>query len=157
MIAGSELRRAVVWAIVGLLYGFLLAFLSLGAGGSGHGTLLPLIASSAPLGMSYLVASSDAEREAALFVMLFAGPLLWMLLGWLVALPGRGAGFGATLLVLHYASAFAFLVTTGITPKGLSGKIPVFALAWASAYLFGQIGFWWRIALGAKTKPSADL
>ena len=81
MSAGSEWRQAVVWAVAGLLYGFLLAFLSLGAGGSGHGTLLPLIASSAPLGVTYLVASSDAGREAALFIMLFAGPLLWMLLG----------------------------------------------------------------------------
>lgn len=155
MIAGLELRRAVVWAVVDLLYGFLLAFLSLGAGCSGHGTLLPLIASSAPLGVTYLVAGSDAGREAALFIMLFAGPLLWMLLGWLVA-PGPRVGFGAAMLALHYASAIALLVTTGITPKGMSGRIPDFELAWAPTYLFGQIGFWWRIAHGAKTKPQAD-
>jgi hypothetical protein len=67
MTAGSEWRRAVVGAIAGLLYGLLLAFLSFGAIGAGHGTLIPLIVSSAPLGVAYPGAGSDAERGAALF------------------------------------------------------------------------------------------
>jgi len=157
MTAGSEWRQAVVGAIAGLLYGLLLAFLSFGAIGAGHGTLIPLIVSSAPLGVAYPGASSDAEREAALFTMLFAGPLLWMLLGWLVALAGRRAGLAAAVLLMHYASALALVATTGLGLRGLAKEIPDFVLVWAPAYLLGQIGLWWRIVRGAEAKPSADL
>jgi len=45
MSAGSEPKRAIVGAMVGLLYGSILAFLSLGAAGGGHGTLIPLLLS----------------------------------------------------------------------------------------------------------------
>jgi hypothetical protein len=146
MTAGSQWRRAVVGAIAGLLYGLLLAFLSFGAAGAGHGTLIPLIVSSAPLGVTYPGAGSDTERGAALFTMLFAGPLLWMLLGWLVALPGRRARLAAAvLLLLHYASALALVATTGLALRGLAKEIPDFVLAWAPAYLLGQVGLWWRI------------
>ncbi len=157
MKAGSEWRQAVVGAIAGLLYGLLLAFLSFGAIGAGHGTLIPLIVSSAPLGVAYPGASSDAEREAALFTMLFAGPLLWMLLGWLVALASRRAGLAAAVLLMHYASALALVATTGLGLRGLAKEIPDFVLVWAPAYLLGQIGLWWRIVRGAEAKPSADL
>ena len=102
-------------------------------------------------------ASSDAEREAALFTMLFAGPLLWMLLGWLVALAGRRAGLAAAVLLMHYASALALVATTGLGLRGLAKEIPDFVLVWAPAYLLGQVGLWWRIVRGAEAKPSADL
>ena len=157
MTAGSEWRQVVVGAIAGLLYGLLLAFLSFGAIGAGHGTLIPLIVSSAPLGVAYPGASSDAEREAALFTMLFAGPLLWMLLGWLVALASRRAGLAAAVLLMHYASALALVATTGLGLRGLAKEIPDFVLVWAPAYLLGQVGLWWRIVRGAEAKPSADL
>jgi hypothetical protein len=145
MTAGSQWRPAVVGAIAGLLYGLLLAFLSFGAAGAGHGTLIPLIVSSAPLGVTYPGAGSDTERGAALFTMLFAGPLLWMLLGWLVALPGRRTRVAAAVLLLHYASALALVATTGLTLRGMAKEIPDFVLAWAPAYLLGQVGLWWRI------------
>jgi hypothetical protein len=148
MTAGSQWRPAVVGATAGLVYGFLLALLSFGAAGAGHGTLIPLIVSSAPLGVTYPGAGSDTERGAALFTMLFAGPLLWMLLGWLVALPGRRAVLAATVLLLHYASALALVATTGLTLRGLAKEIPDFVLAWAPAYLLGQVGLWWRIVRG---------
>ena len=157
MTAGSKWRQAVVGAIAGLLYGLLLAFLSFGAVGAGHGTLIPLIVSSAPLGVAYPGASSDAECEAAFFTMLFAGPLLWMLLGWLVALAGRRAGLAAAVLLMHYASALALVATTGLGLRGMAKEIPDFVLAWAPAYLLGQVGLWWRIVRGAEAKPSADL
>jgi hypothetical protein len=52
VITGSDSRRAIVGAIVGLLYGFILMILSVFAAGAGH----PLWLSSAPLGGFGLVA-----------------------------------------------------------------------------------------------------
>ena len=81
-----------------------------------------------------------------------------MLLGWLLALPGRRAGLAAALLLLHYASAFALVATTDLTLRGLANEIPDLVLVWAPAYLLGQLGLWWRIVHRAEAKPlSADL
>lgn len=150
MTAGSNWKRAVAGAIAGFMYGFLLAFLSFGAIGAGHGTLIALIVSSAPLGVAYLGAGSDAARGAALFSMLLAGPLLWMLLGWLVALPGRRIGLAAALLLLHYASALGMVAASDLTLRGLAKEIPDFVLVWAPVYLLGQVGLWWRIFVGQR-------
>src|SRR5258707_5584070 len=46
-----ESRRAIVGALVGFAYGSILSFLSLGAAGAGHGSLVPFYLSSAPLGV----------------------------------------------------------------------------------------------------------
>ena len=156
MTAGSNRKQAAAGAIAGLFYGFLLALLSFGAAGAGHGTLIPLIVSSAPLGVAYLGAGSDAARGAAILSMLFAGPLLWMLLGWLVALPGRRIGLAAALLVLHDASALGLVATSDLTLRSLGQAIPDFVLIWAPVYLLGQIGLWWRIIRGSAAKPAAD-
>ena len=59
MTASSGTRRATVGLLVGLLYGSILAFLSLGAAGAGHGTLIPLLLSSAPLSVFYWLANAD--------------------------------------------------------------------------------------------------
>ena len=48
-------------------------------------------------------------------------------------------------LLLHYASALALVATTGLTLRGMAKEIPDFVLAWAPAYLLGQVGLWWRI------------
>src|SRR6185369_10226489 len=153
--AVSNWKRAVAGALAGLLYGFFLAFLSFGAAGVGHGTLVPLIVSSAPLGVGYPGADSDTARGTALAIMLFAGPLLWMLLGWLVALPGRGRRLAAALLLLHYASALALVATADLTLKGIANKIPDFVFAWAPVYLLGQAVLWWRMVRGVQAKESA--
>jgi hypothetical protein len=84
----GETTRAIIGAVSGLLYGCVLAVLSLGAVGGGHGTLIPLLMSSAPLSVSYLVA--DAGREAALYAMLYGGSLVWVVLGSLSCWPAAG-------------------------------------------------------------------
>ncbi|MCC8937449.1 hypothetical protein H8A99_13445 [Bradyrhizobium sp. Arg68] len=144
MTAGSSWKRAAADAIAGLAYGLLLASLSFGAIGAGHGTLIPLVVSSAPLGIGYLGAGLDAARGTALFCMLYFGPLLWMLLGWLVALPGR-ITLAAGLLLLHYASAFGLVAMSDLTLRGIAQEVPDFVFAWAPAYLLGQLGLCWRI------------
>ncbi|MBR0874075.1 hypothetical protein JQ633_27205 [Bradyrhizobium tropiciagri] len=145
MTAGADWKRAVAGAAAGLVYGILLAILSLGAAGDGHGTLIPLVVSSAPLGVAYLGAGSDAARGTAFFSMLFAGPVLWVLLGFLVALPGRRIKLAAVLLLMHDASALGLVAASGLTLRGIAKEIPDFVLVWGPAYLLGQAGLWWRI------------
>jgi hypothetical protein len=74
MRAGPEARQAIVGAMVGLFYGSVLAFLSLGAIGGGHGSIVPLLLSSAPLGVLLLVGNlvgASHVGEAILFAMLY--------------------------------------------------------------------------------------
>jgi hypothetical protein len=74
MRAGPDARQAIVGAMVGLLYGSVLAFLSLGAIGGGHGSIVPLLLSSAPLGVLLLVGNlvgASHVGEAILFAMLY--------------------------------------------------------------------------------------
>ena len=143
MMSGSKTKRAVAGAGAGLLYGCVLAFLSLVAAGAGHGTPIPISVSSAPLGLFY-----PFSREATFFVMLFGAPLVWMALGCLFALANRGAGTAMALLLLlllHYATALALLATTGATPRDITGRIPEVFIVWALVYLAGQLALWWRI------------
>lgn len=113
MRAGSASKRAIVGTMVGLLYGSLLAFLSIVAAGGGHGTIVPLLLSSAPLS-GFLYAPSGVN-DAMLFALLLGGPVMWAVLGSLVALSGRGRRHGVTqaLVLLHYASGLALLATRG--------------------------------------------
>jgi hypothetical protein len=154
MTFGSEARRSIAGAAAGLFYGFVLSFLSFGAAGAGHGTLIPLLLSSAPLGAFYSAADTDGGRGDALFAMLFGGPLLWMVLGWLVSRAGRGAVAAAGLLALHYASGLAIVAATGDSPRGLAGEIPDFFKIWAPAYLIGQLVLWWQIARRLRRQPT---
>jgi len=154
--AGSEWRRAIVGAIVGLVYGSTLMFLSIGAVGGGHGTSIPLFLSSAPLSAFYLVADADAGREAALFAMLFSAPFLWAALGLLVALSGRRKRLTQVLVLLHYASGLALIaITVGwrAWPADLK-RAPELVVAWATVYLVGQMALWWRMSRPAPQQPS---
>lgn len=151
MTARSGSRRAIVGVMVGLLYGSLLAVLSLGAAGAGHGTLIPLLLSSAPLSVFYWVADTDAGREAAGLAMLFGGPVLWAALGALVALHRRGNGLRLTpvLVLLQYASGLALVAATfGWIPDVLAElkRAPELIIMWATVYLVGQVTLWWQIS-----------
>jgi hypothetical protein len=159
MTASSGSRRAIVGVMVAFLYGSILAFLSLGAVGGGHGTLIPLLLSSAPLGVFYWVADSDAGREAALFAMLFGAAFEWAALGSLVTLPGRGKrlGLALVLVLLHYASGLALVAATVgrvlDVPADLkrAGELVVM---WAMVYLVGQAALWWHISKRHHLRPT---
>ena len=56
-----RLRRAIAGAMIGLLYGSILAFLSIVAAGGGHGTIVPLLLSSAPLSVFLYAPSGVSE------------------------------------------------------------------------------------------------
>jgi hypothetical protein len=149
MTAGSESRRAIVGAIVGLLYGFILTFLSIFAAGAGHGTSIPLWLSSAPLGAFGLVAWRVGASPVANYAMLLSPPLVWAVLGSLAALSKRSR-VTEVLLLLQYASGLALVATTGGVLADLDVMwrdvwVTVYFVVWATVYLVGQVGLWWRI------------
>ena len=158
MTASSGSKRAIVGVMVGFLYGSILAFLSLGAGGAGHGTIFPLLLSSAPLGV-FWVADTGGGREAAFLAMLFGGPFLWAALGSLVALPGRGKGLRRTqiLVLLHYASGLALVAATDSGLPDLPADLkraPELVIMWATVYLAGQVALWWRASRHGEHGPT---
>jgi len=132
----SEARRVIVGAIVGLLYGSLLAFISMLAAGAGHGTYVALYLSSAPLG-AY---GFDAG--------LFGAPPVWATFGALAA-SGRVEvrRLAQVLAVLHYASGVALVVANDeVTYLLRMLRIsPEFIVVWATIYLIGQVALWRRI------------
>jgi hypothetical protein len=147
MRAGSESRRAIVGAIVGLLYGSILAFLSLLATGAGHNTYVPLFLSSAPLGAFGFEAG------------LLGAPLVLATFGSLVAPFGRGKRLRLTqvLVLLHYASGLALVATTRDELAHLEFVLrisPEFIVVWATVYLVGQVALWWRIGRRNQLRPT---
>lgn len=156
MTASSGSKRAIVGVMVGFLYGSILAFLSLGAAGAGHGTIIPLFLSSAPLGVFW---DTGGGREAAFLAMLFGGPFLWAALGSLVALPGRGKGLRRTqiLVLLHYASGLALVAATDSGLPDLPADLkraPELVIMWATVYLAGQVALWWQMSKRGQLRPT---
>jgi hypothetical protein len=131
---GSELKRAIAGAVTGILYGSALAYLSIGAAGGGRGTLIPLLMSSAPISAFDLMAAS------------YAMPVLWAMLGVLVALSGssKGRRLAQGALLLHYVSGIALVAIYG-NPQYLArlytGKED-FLAGWLMLYLVGQVVTW---------------
>lgn len=158
MAAGSDSRRAIAGAIVGLLYGSTLALWSLVLFGSGHATSIPLFLSSAPLGIVALVGKLVGEPYVGYgyTAALLGAPLVWAALGSLVALSGRASTFRLTpvLLLLHYASGLALVATTGEGPAHLQ-RLPGIWLdlaMWATVYLAGQVALWSWMRAGSASR-----
>jgi hypothetical protein len=158
MRAGSASRRAIVGAMLGLLYGSLLAFLSIVAAGGGHGTIVPLLLSSAPL--SVFLYAPTGVSDAMLIALLLGALLVWAALGSLVALPGRGTRLrlAQLLILLQYASGLALLATRGAELLPLPSFVNVYlivnVLVWATVYLVGQVALWWRMSRPAPHQPT---
>jgi hypothetical protein len=151
MTAGSEPRRAIVGAMLGFLYGSILTFVSIFAAGAGHGTSIPLLLSSAPLAVFGLVESP--WRISGYYVgdhaLLLSAPLVWAMLGSLVALSGRGKLLRLTqvLVLLQYASGLALAATTGgdLDILARDAWVRIYVVVWTTVYLVGQVALWWRI------------
>lgn len=130
--------RAIAGALVGLLYGAILALLAFFAAGMGHGTYMPLALSSAPLG------------AFGFFAGLFGAPLVWAVFGWLAALPDhdKRLRLAQILALLHYASGLVLVVTTGEELSYLTRALRMqteVVVTWAVVYLVGQVALWHRI------------
>lgn len=150
--AASESRRAIVGAMVGLLYGSILSFLSLFAAGGGHGTGIPILLSSAPLHVFGLADWRVGASYVGGYALLLGPPLVWAALGSSAALSGRGKSLRLTqiLALLHYASGVALVATRGAEllplPSFVNVYLMVNVLVWATVYLAGQVALWWRIS-----------
>ena len=149
LIAASESRRAIVGAMVGLLYGSILTFLSIFAAGGGHGSGIPFVLSSAPLDVFGLATWRPDLGGPA---MLLAPPLVWATLGSLAALSGRGISLrlAQILALVHYASGLALVTMRSAELLPLRSFVNVYlmvnVLVWATVYLAGQVALWWRIS-----------
>lgn len=156
MWVGSGPRRAVVAATVGLSYGSVLAFLSVGAVGGGHGTVVPLLLSSAPFFGVFLIAKSLGAPaylgEAIFNAMLFSAPLIWAALGWLVTQSGHGKSLrlAQILILLQLTSGLVFVAI--ILPDAWNVSFPhgwdfiALLIVWATLYMLGQVALWWRLS-----------
>ena len=148
MTVGPEARRAIVGALVGLLYGSVLALLSLFlfGGGGAHGTSIPLLLSSAPLGVFALVGKLVGEPYMGYGhnATVLGAPLVWAGLGWLVALSGQGTlKLSRILALLHYTSGLALIATAGEEPARLQRLLQYpEAVMWVTIYLAGQAALW---------------
>jgi hypothetical protein len=158
MRADPEARQGIVGAMVGLLYGSVLTFLSIFAMGGGHGTHVPFFLSSAPFGV---VLWSTHYSPLLDLAALLSALLVWAGLGWLVALSGRGKSLrlARILVLLQYASGFALVAI--ILPDAWSVQAArhwdfvVMVSAWAMLYLLGQVALWWRLSRRNKLVPTA--
>ena len=148
-------RRAIIGAVAGFGYGCVLAFLSLFAAGAGHGTIIPLLLSSAPLAILFLIPHAAAGGDWPLYAMLYGGPFVWAVFGWLAALGGRWPALAASLLTLQYACALVLVATTGAGLRGLAGELPDGFKMWAPVYLLGQVALWWQTIRGSRPRPTA--
>jgi len=146
--AGSDSRRALLGAVAGLLYGFVLVFLSIVAAGAGHGTIMPLLLSSAPVAI--LLDPEAGISDAMSYALLLGAPILWAALGSLAALSGRGMTRRVTLalVLLHYVSGLALLAMrgAGLQPSFVNIYVVAYILVWAAVYLVGQAALWWRMS-----------
>jgi hypothetical protein len=150
---GSEWRRALVGAMIGLLYGSILSYLSIFAAGGGHGTIIPALLSSAPLSVfgwgAWRVGASSMGDNA----ILLGPPLVWAALGSLAALSGGRnlLRLARGLVLLQYASGLALVATIGAELLPLPSFVNVYlvtnVLVWATVYLVGQVALWWRISM----------
>lgn len=156
MMAHSESTRAIVGAVVGFAYGSILAFLSLGAAGAGHGSLVPFYLSSAPLGVLRFFGQAG-------FLTAFAAgaPVVWATFGTLVALSGRAKWRRLTqvLALLHYASGLALVATTlGLDELAYVERLlrttPEFIVLWAAVYVVGQVALWLKASGRGQVGPT---
>ncbi len=152
MRAYPKSRRAIVGAVVGFAYGSVLAFLSLLAGGAGHGTWVPFLLSSAPFGV--LVFFGDFGFYAAF---IGGAPVVWATFGALLAPSGRAKWLRLTqvLALLHYASGLALIAATAQYDElAYLARVLEVMLVWAAVYLAGQVALWWRASRHGEHGPT---
>ena len=152
-----ESKKAIVGTVVGFAYGSILSFLSLGAAGAGHGSLVPFYLSSAPLGVLRFFG------EAGFYAAFVGGaPVVWATFGALVGPYGRAKWrrLIQLLALLHYASGLALIAVTGGLEelaylKRLLRITPEFIVLWALVYVVGQVALWWRVSRRGECRPTA--
>ena len=138
--------RASTYVRIGFVYGLALTVCGAGLLAGGHGTALPLVVFSSPLGL--LVGPFGGMVGPFLALI---GPIpLWTLLtilvvrarpkgqGWKVGLPALAVHYLGILLVVHL---FPSMVPWDRVIR-VWGAVPEALVVSAVLYLIGQVGFW---------------
>lgn len=140
----AEPRRIFTGTIIGFIYGSILAVLAFAAMGAGHGTYIPFLISSAPLGV--LTRFGDIGAYIAIFG---GAPVIWAIFGALDALPARPRVIRTIqiLILSHYLSGL-LLVSAEFDEFNYMLRLlrifPAVPLVWAMIYLAGQVVLWRR-------------
>ena len=141
----AEPRRIFIGAIIGFIYGSILAVLALAAMGAGHGTWIPFLISSAPLGV--LTRFGDIGT----FIAIFGGaPIIWAIFGALDALPARPRAIRTIqiLILSHYLSGLVLVFSAEFDEFNYMLRLlrifPAVPVIWAIIYLAGQVVLWRR-------------
>ena len=127
--------------LAGLVYGAVLAGLSVIAAGAGHGSYIPMVVSSAPIGLLGAMAA------------VAGAPILWgglgALLGWLRGV--RRTRVVSIVLLVHYVSA-ALAASFGDWSYLFRSMPSIGAIifTWAVVYVIGQLAIWRSILARAK-------
>jgi len=140
----AEPRRIFIGAIIGFIYGSILAVLAIAAMGAGHGTYIPFLISSAPLGV--LTRFGDIGTFIAIFG---GGPIIWAIFGALDALPARPRVIRTIqiLILSHYLSGLALVLAEFDEFNYMLRLLRIFPaipVIWAIVYLAGQVVLWRR-------------
>lgn len=145
-------KRTTVIALLGVVYGAVLSYLGFLCTGGGHGTFMPLGLGSAPLGL------------LGVWAALLGTPLLWGLLGFLVARSDQTL-YRRIFLVAAIGHSIAAALILALSDSGdwryierTRQAIPGIMAAWIVAYAAGQAVMWYGyLKFGAKERnPSAD-
>jgi hypothetical protein len=127
-------------AIAGLLYGVVLWFLAMGAGGGGHGSAIPMLLTLGPFLLLFAVFE---------FAAVYGPSLIWAGYGYLIGMSHRSDRFRAWaigVLLLHTffglvcGLGYAWFDREHLTR--MSGEV---AIMWAPLYLVGQGVAWSRL------------
>jgi hypothetical protein len=127
--------------LAGLVFGGVLAGLSIIAAGAGHGSYIPMEISSAPIGLFGDMAAATGA------------PIVWggvgALLGWLRT--DHRKRVIPLVLIIHYASA-AIIAAFGDWAYLFRSMPAIGAIifAWAAVYVIGQVAIWRSILARAK-------
>jgi hypothetical protein len=150
----QERRQSMSLILTGAGYGVILMILSVVSAGAGHGSYVPAMVSSAPLGLVAVLARVLGAPPMGPLTnatpALSGAPLVWACLGWLVGRSSTPKGRFWFLLasLCHYVSGVALIFTkesggwSYLVP--LHRAIPWLLPTWLTVYLGGHAWVWAR-------------
>ena len=144
---GKLWRHSFVMLSVGFFYGASIGFLAFISLAFGHGTMLPSVLSSAPLGLF---------GSPVLYIA--GGPIVWSFLFFVAARVPKSPRTFLTSMGLYYAGAVTLLIRLPTSQwqhfMPTAQKMPEVFVAWAGLYGTGQAGLWLFFKRNRSRQPS---
>jgi hypothetical protein len=142
------IRRRILFAVAGLIYGWSLLFASLVACAGGDGANGPIMTLFSPISLT-IEPLHNRFGVIADNILTPSMPFLWMLSGGLLGIASNRKCRWALiiLLLIHYISAVAcvMLINVGWRPVTGAEMVEVMIAMWITIaiYITGQIAIWW--------------